>query len=37
MAEIICYTYVFHLTSLVSSHYLVKHKSAKFYSSREKL
>src|SRR6218665_1396194 len=31
MAEIICYTFTFHLTSLILSHYLVKHKSTKFY------
>src|SRR6218665_168567 len=32
MAEILCCIYIFHLTSLVLSHYLVKHKSTKFYS-----
>ena len=28
MAEILCYMYIFHLISLMSLHYLVKHKSA---------
>src|SRR6218665_1905768 len=32
MAEIICYIFTFHLTSRMLSHYLVKHKSTKFYS-----
>src|SRR6218665_711102 len=32
MAEIICYISIFHLTSLMLSRYLVKHKSTKFYS-----
>jgi len=32
MAEILCYMYIFKLTSLMLSHYLVKHKSTKFYS-----
>jgi len=30
MAKIICYINIFHLTSLMSSHYLVIYKSAKF-------
>jgi len=30
MAKIICYINIFHLTSVLLSHYLVKHKSAKF-------
>ena len=30
MAKIICYITIFHLTSLMSSHYIVKHKSTKF-------
>src|SRR6218665_3961783 len=30
MSEVLCYIYIFHLTSLMSSHYLVKLKSAKF-------
>src|SRR6218665_2186436 len=37
MAEILCYTYIFHLTSLTLSHYLVKYKSTKFYSFSGKL
>jgi len=32
MADILCYIYIFHLTSLMLSHYLVKHKRTKFYS-----
>jgi len=36
MAEIICHIYIFHLTSVISSHYLVKHKSTKFDSSSGK-
>jgi len=32
MAEIICHMFTFHLTSLMLSHYLVKHKSTKLYS-----
>src|SRR6218665_1618538 len=32
MAEILFYIYIFHLTSLMSSHYLVKHESTRFYS-----
>jgi len=34
IAEVICYIYIFHLTSLISPHYLVKHKSAKFLCNR---
>src|SRR6218665_1546042 len=37
MAEILCYIYIFHLTSLTLSHYLVKYKSTKFYSFSGKL
>jgi len=32
MAEILFYIYIFHLISLILSHYLVKHKSTKFYN-----
>jgi len=34
VAEIVCYVYIFHLTSLTSSHYLVKHKSTIFKVSQ---
>src|SRR6218665_145891 len=37
MAEILCYIYIFHLTSLTLSHSLVKYKSTKFYSFSGKL
>src|SRR6218665_133625 len=37
MSEILCNIYIFHLTSLMLSHYLVKHKSTKFYSLSGKL
>jgi len=30
MAKIICYSNILHLTLLVSSHYRIKHNSAKF-------
>jgi len=36
VAEILWYIYIFHLTSLMLSHYLVKHKSTKFYSLSRK-
>ena len=29
IAEVLCHKYIFHLTSLISPHYLVKHKSDK--------
>src|SRR6218665_1851379 len=32
VAEILWSIYIFHLTSLMLSHYLVKHKSTKFYN-----
>ena len=32
MAKIICHIYIFHLISLESSHYFIKHKSTKLYS-----
>ena len=37
MAEIVCNIYIFHLTSLMSSQYLVKHKVLNFKVSQEKL
>src|SRR6218665_1626146 len=37
MAEILCYIYIFHLTSLTLSHCLIKYKSTKFYSFSGKL
>src|SRR6218665_3563510 len=37
MAAILCCTYIFYLTSLMLSHYLVKHKSIKFYRFSGKL
>jgi len=37
MAEIMCHVYIFHLISLMLSHYLVEHKSSKFYSISGKL
>src|SRR6218665_3179603 len=37
MADIGCCIYIFHLTSLMLLHYLVKHKSTKFYSFSGKL
>src|SRR6218665_3719089 len=37
MAEILCYIYIFHPTSLTLSHYLVKYKSTKLYSFSGKL
>src|SRR6218665_3605103 len=35
IAEVLCHIYIFHLTSLISPHYLVK-KSTKVYSVSEK-
>ena len=32
MDKIICHIYIFHLTSLESSHYFIKHKGTKLYS-----
>ena len=32
IAEVICYIFIFNLTSLISPRYLVKHKSAKFFN-----
>jgi len=33
MAKILCHINIFHLTSLMSSQYLVKQKSAKFFNN----
>ena len=37
VAEILWYIYIFHLTSLILSHYLVKHKVLNFTVYQEKL
>src|SRR6218665_44836 len=36
MAEMLCYIYIFHITSLMLSHYLVKHKSTKILQFHRK-